>query len=352
MSTAGPLPPLPKDDLDHILEHTRPLWEEMRGQMLFITGGTGFIGTWLLESFLHANEELKLGASVLVLTREPLKFYTRLPHLSRRPGLDHWICSNVRAFDFPEGEFPFVVHAAGPLSGMAPPLETFDTIVNGTRRVLKFAAQAHTRKLLFTSSGAVYGPQPPELSRIPETYTGAPDPLDLSSAYGEGKRAAEHLCLLYGQQYGFEPKIARCFAQVGPHLPENFAIGIFLRAALAGGPIKVYGDGTIRRSYLYASDLAIWLWTILFAGTSLRPYNVGSDQEISLGTLALRVRAILCPDSEVQIERDPSPGTPVSCYVPDVRRAAQELLCLGQHISLSEAIRKTAAWLQSAGKAP
>src|SRR5260370_33188789 len=101
---------------------------------------------------------------------------------------------------------------------------------------------------------------------------GAPDTMDANSAYGEGKRMAELLCAIYRKSYGIETKIARGFAFVGPYmqLDTHFAIGNFVSDSLAGQCIEVRGDGTPLRSYLYASDLMVWLWTILTRGKAGR----------------------------------------------------------------------------------
>jgi dTDP-glucose 4,6-dehydratase len=335
-------------DMDHILRHTSPLWEEVRDQNVFITGGTGFFGCWLLESFTFASERLKLGARAVVLSRDPGAFAVKAPHLAGHPAVSI-VPGDVRTFEFPEGEFPFVIHAATTSSAQLnqeEPLLMFDTIVNGTRRTLEFARTHGTRKFLLTSSGAVYGKQPAEMTHIPEDYPCAPDPIDPNSAYGEGKRAAEMLCRLYALHYGLEAKIARCFAFVGPYLPldAHYAIGNFIRDACRGGPVCVKSDGTPYRSYLYAADLAIWLWTILFKGKPCRPYNVGSDRSINIADLAGLVCRLSQPVTEFTIARQADPACPPQRYVPSIARARQELR-LESWISLEEAIVGTAHWL-------
>jgi len=329
-------------DLDHILDHTRELWDEFRGQRLFITGGTGFFGCWLLESFAWANDQLGLRARAVVLTRAPEAFFRKRPQLTAQPALQ-FLRGDVRDFAFPAGEFTGVIHAATEASARLTaeqPWLMFDTLVAGTRRVLDFAVQAGAKRFLLTSSGAVYGPQPPDLTHIPETYAGGPDPLDPQWAYGEGKRAAEMLCCLYARQHGLEPKIARGFAFVGPYLPLNthFAIGNFIRDALQGGPIRVQGDGTPWRSYLYAADLAIWLWTILLRGQTCRAYNVGSEDDRPIADMA-RAVARMAAGCEVRIAKKPG-GQPPTRYVPRTKRARSEL-GLAAWVSLDDAIART-----------
>ena len=320
---------LASQDLDHILDHTRPLWDELRGGRIFITGGTGFFGCWLLESFAWANDRLGLNSSALVLTRNLDSFRKKAPHLVAHSAID-FHTGDVRSFGFPAGSYSHIIHAATESSArlnFEDPLSMIDTIVTGTHHTLDFARHCNAQKFLLTSSGAIYCRQPPEISHIPEAYSGAPDPTDPRSAYGEGKRLAETLASIYAKQVGFEAKIARCFAFVGPYLPLDihYAIGNFIRDGLNGGPIIVEGDGTSLRSYLYAADLAIWLWTILFKGQSCRPYNVGSDQSISIAEVAQNVSGAFSPTRRVIIRGKAFPSSSVECYVPSITRVQSEL---------------------------
>jgi nucleoside-diphosphate-sugar epimerase len=336
-------------DLQHILAHTRGLWERLRGQSLFITGGTGFFGRWLLESLCHANDSLGLKARVMVLTRDPKRFEAKVPWLACHPTI-RLHAGDCKSFGFPAGEFQYIIHAAAETDPLAEPLRPaalFEANVQATQRVLGLARVCGARRLLLTSSGAVYGPQPSTLAHIPEDYSGGPVPDDLTTAYGQSKRVSEFLSLAQAQETGLEVTIARGFAFVGPYLPMdlNFAVGNFTRDALRGGPIRVAGDGTPRRSYLYAADLAIWLWTILLLGRPGRPYNVGSDEDLSIAELAHTVAEVVNPAAQTLFARQPDPARPLQRYVPSVDRARKEL-GLQPLIPLSQGIRRMADWHQ------
>ena len=341
------------EDLDHVLGHTQGLWDELRGQRLFITGGTGFFGTWLVETFVWANDQLGLNAHAVILSRNPQAFLAKIPHLAGHPAVSFEV-GELRDFEFPKGRFTHVIHAAvdvSPRLSSENPLRVLDSMVAGTRRVLDFAVRCGVNKFLLTSSGAVYGRQPPDLTHVPEEYIGAPDPLDAGTAYGQGKRLAEHLCALYARQHGIEAKVARGFAFVGPHLPldQHFAIGNFIRDGLHGGPIMVRGDGTPYRSYLYAADMAIWLWAILMRGGSCRPYNLGSSNAMDIAAVANTVASVFGPGVEVHIAQRANQQAPPERYVPSTARARDEL-GLRQIIEIRDAISRTARWQDPAAK--
>ena len=337
---------LPTADLDRFLSHPESFWESIRNKRLFVTGGTGFFGCWLLEILTRINERFDLGASALVLTRDLEGFRRKAPHLASNPAIQFHI-GDVRDFAFPEGIFSHIIHAATPSDAKLNrenPLLMFDTIVEGTRHTLDFSVHCGAEKFLLTSSGAVYGKQPSGMTHISEDYGGAPDPTDPNSAYAEGKRAAEFLCALYSGKYGVETKIARCFAFIGPCLPldMHYAAGNFIRDGLSGGPIIVKGDGTPYRSYLYAADLAIWLWTILFNGKSCRPYNVGSEDAVTIAELANTVAKCFKKHIDVKIANSSNPNNPAERYVPLTKRVREEL-SVRQTMALEESIEMTIA---------
>ena len=333
-------------DLDDVLEQVGPLWQDLRAARVFITGGTGFFGCWLLETLLWANDRLGLAAEVVVLTRDPAAFEKSVPHLASHQAVTLH-AGDVTAFQFPEGAVTHVIHAAvdaTPPANQADRRRVVNVTIDGTRRALEFARAAGVRRFLFTSSGAVYGRQPGVLPHVPEEYEGGPDPTDLARAGAEAKRTAEMLCAVHADE-GFDVTIARCFAFIGPYQPLDgkFASANFVRDALAGGPIVVSGDGTPYRSYLYGSDLAAWLWTILLRGRPGVPYNVGSEDAISVADLARRIASTPTPATDVRIDGAAKRGDGGDYYVPSTLRARQEL-GVTMRVGLDEAIERTMEW--------
>jgi dTDP-glucose 4,6-dehydratase len=275
------------------------------------------VGTWLVESFLWANRKLNLGAKAVILSRRP--------RVVRHECVEYVTGDGV-SFSYPDGGFRFVIHAAND--------QSFNANVQTTERILDFARARGTSKLLFTSSGAVYGVQPPQMTHLPETYSDEP-----VTPYGRAKLASERMCMDFGAV------IARLFAFVGPHLPldANYAVGNFIGNVLRSEPVQVSGDGTPFRSYLYAADLAIWLWTMLLKGEPRRTYNVGSADAVSIASLAETVVGNTRPDTPVVIAGKPRKDVLPERYVPSVDRAEKEL-GLRVLIGLGDGIRRTYNW--------
>jgi UDP-glucuronate decarboxylase len=196
---------------------------------LLWTGATGFFGKALLR-YLSEYETKK--SYWHLVSRDPERFILKQTDLALQENVI-WHKGDIHRLnkqDFPP--LTHVVHAAADSTHTShmTSLQQFDQIVNGTRQVLDLAVACGAKRFLFISSGGVYGPQPPDVKALPEDFFGMPDPLNPRNSYGSGKRAAEHLCTLYAEQYGIEVVIARCFAFVGEDLPldAHYAIGNFI----------------------------------------------------------------------------------------------------------------------------
>ena len=342
------MPELAQADLRHIVDHTRHVWPDLRGARVFLTGASGFVGSWLLESLLYANERLSLGIKVTALVRDRAVFSERLPHLAAAREVRLHV-GDVRIVDPPTHAFTHYVHcaSASPARMNAErPDEVVEIIERGSERMLEEAESGKGCRFLQVSSGSVYGPQPATLDRIPESYPGIASASDPAQQFGAAKRRAE----LRGAEsvargVGFVS--ARMFALVGPRLPLDgqFAVGNFLGDALAGRPIRLLSDGSPVRSWLYGADMAAWCWTLLVRGRAGAAYNVGSEQALTLWDAAQRVAALVEPP--VTVERGPArdPATPPSRHVPSVALAREEL-GLDAWVPFDDALRRTWDWLR------
>ena len=298
-------------------------------QRIFITGGTGFFGKSILDYRLR-HPDFLTGAEITILSRHPDAFVATNPKLAQQSGV-RFIAGDVRTFSTTDyADFDTIIHAATAAVTTLTDNEMYSTIVDGMRNVLAFAKACGAKRLLLTSSGAVYGPQTTSVTEDTPTVP--------TTAYGRGKLTAEQLCTASG----IPTLIARCFAFSGPYLNRriHFAIGNFIQDCLDNKPIVIKGDGTPLRSYLYADDLVEWLFAILDRGEPGRPYNVGSPHGLSIRELAETVRSTLGTANDIQVLDTPT-GTPPSVYVPDTSRTMTEL-GLKVKVDLAEAIRLSA----------
>ena len=145
-----------KEDLDYILTHTKGLWEELRGKKVFITGGTGFFGCWLLESFAWANDKLDLDASAFVLSRNPAAFEKNMPHLYHHKAIN-FLKGDIKDFVSPEGSFSYLIHCSvyqQRADEKANNLSMVNEMLNGTTHILDFCVKAEIEKMLLISTGA------------------------------------------------------------------------------------------------------------------------------------------------------------------------------------------------------
>jgi nucleoside-diphosphate-sugar epimerase len=338
------------DDLDRVVESARHDLEALQSARMFITGGTGFVGTWLVAALHHADQRLNLKLDVTLLTRDPEGFSLRQPELADWCTLLRGDVTEVP----PLQTFDFAVHAATPASAALnddnPDLMR-STIVKGMSSLLEALQPSGPIPLLFTSSGAIYGPQPPHLDYIPEDFKPALGAIEPRNAYATGKREAEAMALAASLAGGPSLRLARLFAFVGPYLPldTHFAIGNFIRDGISGGPIKVRGDGTAVRSYMYAADLVVALLAVLVRGNENRAYNIGSNDPVAIAELAMVVRDTVDPRISITVGGAPLTTLPTGAgarYVPDCKLLRDEL-GVQCHTSLLEGISKTAAWAQA-----
>lgn len=339
-----------QEALAQAVEGYVPRLAVLKGETLVVTGGTGFMGTWLAELVAHLNDAHGFGTSLHLMARSTAQFEATRPHLARRPDV-RLIKADVRhAIEVPR-ETNWLIHAAATPDSRfhsSSPIETMSAIAEGTSAMLRAADRcADFKMFLNVSSGLVYGAQPLELERMPESFAGAPPSGMASSAYAEAKRYAETLCAAARSQARIPVVTARPFAFAGPYqsLETPWAINNFLRDALAGRPIRVLGDGQTVRSYMFPSDMAVWLLAILTGGRAGEAYNVGSPEPVRLEQLAELVSSHVGRRVDVLLSQGaPAAQASRSRLVPDTNKA--EGLGLRQTVDLAQSIQRTVRWHQ------
>jgi dTDP-glucose 4,6-dehydratase len=339
-------------DLDYMVSAARSVFESLDGQHVFITGGTGFLGGWLVESLSYARQAMELSTQITVLVQPGCETF----HFGQLPGV-RLVQGDINSLNWSElndrlrtlgvtADFDAVIHGAVLVNDgdkPASPLAIWDSVVTGSRNILDVARSSGCERVLLLSSGAVYGSGAAMTSKLAEDCLTGPEFLNPDMAYAEGKRAMESLAAIYLREYGLQSVLARCFSFIGPRLPidSHLAAAQFVRDAMAGGPIRVRGDGAPVRGYLYAADMAAWLWSLLVNGQPGVAYNVGSEHECSI----LELATLIGRSAQVQVEivGTTSRAGIGDYYVPDTSLARRDL-GLVEGVTLDDAIERTLSW--------
>ena len=335
-------------DIEVIIQTSVSDLEEIVNKPLVITGASGFVGTWLTLSWVAARKRLNGRGQLLITSRNPQSLLPLVNVIDSRSPVTA-LSSDIRNLHIPsEFRNGNLIHAATPASAAlnaSDPAAMLKIIIEGQERVIVEAVRMNNR-LLFLSSGAVYGRQPLDLSHLAETWEGAPQIGDSNSAYHEGKRVAELMGNIAATKQGLHFISARLFAFIAPFLPlgTHFAAGNFIRDALSSNQIEIQSGGGSVRSYLYATDLCSGLWALLARGETGSAYNIGSDQDITIKELAIKVAWLAGTNARVNVRGLDTPQN-VSRYVPSLERLHNEI-GIKQSISLEQSLKRTISWLQ------
>ena len=285
--------------------------EPIKNNRILVTGGTGFFGCSLLDVICAGKYQ---EYHFTMLSRSAGKFEQFHPGYAALPNVE-FISADVRHLLRNSKNFDYIIHAATPAADPPDDAELHDIIVNGTQTVLDFAKKCGAKKLLYISSGGVYGKGVKPFSET--------SPCNPVTVYAKAKLEAEKMVL----SSGIPAVIMRGFAFAGKHLRRDvhFAFGNFIADALAKRDILIKGDGTPLRSYMHSDDLARWMMTMLISGRAGEIYNCGSGDAISIAELAQKVNTVLNPNGKVKVLTAAAPDAEVSCYVPEITKAAEEL---------------------------
>lgn len=319
---------VPLEDLEFMTQAASGDLQALKESQIFLTGCTGFLGKWIIEELLYASSALQLGLALSVLTRSVEKTYESMPHWKKHKNLRllegdicTWNSGGVQ-------DVTHIIHGANYTNSGEKDwaLQHMTTAYEGTLRMLEMAREHHSQSLLLLSSGAVYGlGHAATTAPFVEQENGADDYLQEPHVYALCKYFEETYTAAYGKKYGIRIPIARLFTFMGKYMPlhQRQALSSFINDVQNDRNIVIQGDGTSVRSYMYAADMVVWLLALLVRGEHGTPYNVGSDEPISIRDLATKVAKASGNGREIRILGKVLEGNASARYVPSVNRVSQ-----------------------------
>lgn len=270
------------EDLESITQASYIPWEKLQGKTVLVTGGTGLIGSTLINSLLYANWKMSLNLQVLALMRNREKAENMFSKQLQENLPLHFIMGTVENLPNIEQPVDYIIHGASPTASaffVEHPVETIETNVKGTSRLLQLAKEKKSAGFVYLSSMEVYG-APLSDQVIDETQGTTLDTMIVRSCYPEAKRVCESLCASYAQEYGVPAFSVRLAQTFGPGVVKDDArvFAEFARCAVQHHDIVLQTQGTSKRCYLYTADAVTAILTVLLSGQSGEAYNAANPE--------------------------------------------------------------------------
>ncbi|MFH0926491.1 MAG: NAD-dependent epimerase/dehydratase family protein [bacterium] len=299
-----------KLDLKYITNENLP-WESLKNKTFLVSGASGFLPAYIIETLLYLNETRQLNIQIIGLVRSLEKAYARFPHYNNRNLniIQQDVCDAIII----EERVDYIVHAASqatPKVFQTDPVGTILPNVIGTNNLLKLAVEKKVECFLFFSSSGVHGYVDESLYPIKEDCYGYLDPTNLASCYLESKRMGENMCIAWMHQYGAPIKIVRPAITYGPgmKLDDGRSFADFVSKIVNYQDIEIYSDGTALRNFCYLADATLGFFTVMLRGKVGEPYNIATDHEISILDLARLLVDKVFPELNLKVvmKNDPS----------------------------------------------
>lgn len=336
---------IPKSELDDIVNNLVEHEEVYENSKILVTGGTGFIGKWLVAALNQFNSIKDLNIKIYILTRNKKSFIKKFSD-SFPNNIIQFIESDIRDLDSLNLNlnFEYIILGANDATYdfSLNPFMLSDTLINGTHKLLTKFTSKKTRAILHLSSGAVYGDISKNFEGVKENSNANFNINDIGSIYGLGKILVESILNEYGKVHNIRIINARCFAFSGPHLPldKHFAFGNFINSAIENKDIVINGDGSPTRSYLYPVDLISFLLKLIAREEKNISVNVGSSQPITIRELANKVIDTLNKSSKVVLKNgNVSHPEKSNFYIPNTDYAKS--IGLNESVNLEDSIIRT-----------
>jgi dTDP-glucose 4,6-dehydratase len=302
---------------------------------ILVTGGAGFLGSHLCERLLGEGHHVIAMDNLITGTTDNIAHLVGNPHFT-------FIKHDVTNYIYIKGDLDAILHFASPASPvdyLELPIQTLKVGSLGTHNALGLA-MAKGARFLLASTSEVYGD--PRVHPQPETYWGHVNPIGPRGVYDEAKRFAEAMTMAYHRSHGVQTRIVRIFNTYGPRMRINDGrvVPNFIKQALNGEPLTVYGQGGQTRSFCYVSDLVDGIYRLLLSD-EVEPVNIGNPAEMTILDFAQVINAITGNAGGIKYE--PLPVDDPQQRRPDITKA-RTILNWEPQVSLNQGMEKTIPW--------